>query len=209
MEEIKVGSIVLQEETEASGEDMLLQQIDAFRDKAKQIQTLLVSKEQRVKELEAMVREKEDRNAELEEELEEKQRQADGLVSDVEHRVDRAMDEMNQTIDSMEKRITEQVLEQQKASVADTQSLQGTVTEMSECLETMKGELSEKVHTENVKQYRNIQDLLKEMDKSDETTSLSEAGFSNVKSRVTLVSFLVVADIIVTVCMWLSMIGII
>jgi hypothetical protein len=109
----------------------------------------------------------------------------------------------------MEKRITEQVLEQQKASVADTQSLQGTVTEMSECLETMKGELSEKVHTENVKQYRNIQDLLKEMDKSDETTSLSEAGFSNVKSRVTLVSFLVVADIIVTVCMWLSMIGII
>jgi DNA anti-recombination protein RmuC len=209
MEEIKVGSIVLQEETEASGEDMLLQQIDAFRDKAKQIQTLLVSKEQRVKELEAMVREKEERNAELQEELEEKQRQADGLVSDVEHRVDRAMDEMHQTVDEMEKRITEQVLEQQKASVADTQSLQGTVTEMSECLETMKGELSEKVHSENVKQYRNIQDLLKEMDKSEETTSLSEAGFSNVKSRVTLVSFLVVADIIVTVCMWLSMIGII
>jgi DNA anti-recombination protein RmuC len=204
-----VGSIVLQEETEASGEDMLLQQIDAFRDKAKQIQTLLVSKEQRVKELEAMVREKEERNAELQEELEEKQRQADGLVSDVEHRVDRAMDEMHQTVDEMEKRITEQVLEQQKASVADTQSLQGTVTEMSECLETMKGELSEKVHSENVKQYRNIQDLLKEMDKSEETTSLSEAGFSNVKSRVTLVSFLVVADIIVTVCMWLSMIGII
>ena len=52
-----------------SGEDMLLAQIDAFRDKAKQLQGLINAKEQKVKDLEAMVQEKELRNAQLQNEL--------------------------------------------------------------------------------------------------------------------------------------------
>ena len=56
MEEIKVENQVDEMLEEPSGEDMLLAQIDAFRDKAKQLQTLISAKERKVKELEAMVR---------------------------------------------------------------------------------------------------------------------------------------------------------
>ncbi len=58
MEEIKVQNQMDEMFEEPSGEDMLLAQIDAFRDKAKQLQTLISAKERKVKELEAMVRAK-------------------------------------------------------------------------------------------------------------------------------------------------------
>ena len=54
MEEIKVQNQMDEMFEEPSGEDMLLAQIDAFRDKAKQLQTLISAKERKVKELEAM-----------------------------------------------------------------------------------------------------------------------------------------------------------
>ena len=84
MEEIKVENQVDEMLEEPSGEDMLLAQIDAFRDKAKQLQTLISAKERKVKELEAMVRAKEERNNQLQEELAKKQAEADGIAADVE-----------------------------------------------------------------------------------------------------------------------------
>ena len=45
MEEIKVQNQMDEMFEEPSGEDMLLAQIDAFRDKAKQLQTLISAKE--------------------------------------------------------------------------------------------------------------------------------------------------------------------
>jgi DNA repair exonuclease SbcCD ATPase subunit len=203
-----MGSTQVTDVRDATGEDMLLQQIDAFREKAKQIQNLLVAKERRVKELEAMVQDKERRNAQLQEELNEKQKEADGLVKDVQTQVDRAMKEIRQAVDEMEVRVSRQVSDNQQVAAAETRSLQNAVDELTNCLDKVKGELSEKVHTENVKQYRNIQDLLKEMDNQEEAISKNEAGFSGIKGRATFISFLIIANIIVTVCMWLSMIGI-
>ena len=49
-----------EQEVSDNGEDMLLEQIDAFRDKAKQLQNLISAKERKVKELEALVRAKEE-----------------------------------------------------------------------------------------------------------------------------------------------------
>ena len=86
------------EDTSENGEDMLLAQIDAFRDKAKQLQNLISAKERKVKELEALVRAKEEKNQalreqnmRLQEELNRKKAKADGLVSDVESQVDRML----------------------------------------------------------------------------------------------------------------------
>ena len=80
MEEIKVENQVDEMLEEPSGEDMLLAQIDAFRDKAKQLQTLISAKERKVKELEAMVRAKEERNNQLQEELAKKQAEAEAAA---------------------------------------------------------------------------------------------------------------------------------
>jgi len=56
-----------------NGEDLLLAQIDAFREKATQLQQLIAQKERKAAELEALVREKEAINVKLQEELSRKQ----------------------------------------------------------------------------------------------------------------------------------------
>ena len=101
MEEIKVQNQMDEMFEEPSGEDMLLAQIDAFRDKAKQLQTLISAKERKVKELEAMVRAKEERNSQLQEELAKKQAEADGIAADVETQVDRMMQTLRGSVDDL------------------------------------------------------------------------------------------------------------
>ena len=57
-------------------EDFLLSQIDEFREKAKQLQNLLTSKESKVQELQNLVNEREDKAQELEQILSERQEEA-------------------------------------------------------------------------------------------------------------------------------------
>lgn len=184
--------------SETSGEDMLLKQIDAFRDKAKQLQSLVVAKERRVKELEAMVRAKEERNAQLQEELHRKQRQANGLVADVEEQVNGAMKELHDSVNALEERMKEQRAEDRNMTNEQLLSFQGKVDEMVEVLNTIKGDMSEKVHTESVMQYRNIQDLMKEMDGTAEAEAQNVSRFAALKSRVTWVTVLVVINLLAT-----------
>lgn len=187
------------EEESTSGEDMLLAQIDAFRDKAKQLQTLISAKERKVKELEAMVRAKELRNSQLQEELTKKQEEADSIAADVETQVDRMMQTLHGSMDELEKRIEEQVENNQEHAAVQTQAMKDTIEEMTSGLDAIKSELSEKVHSENVKQYRNIQDLLKELDNREEETQNLTAKFISLKKRVTGVTVIAIINTIASV----------
>lgn len=209
MEEIKVENQVDEMLEEPSGEDMLLAQIDAFRDKAKQLQTLISAKERKVKELEAMVRAKEERNNQLQEELAKKQAEADGIAADVETQVDRMMQTLRGSVDDLEQRIQQQVADNQENAAVQTQAVKDTLEDMTSSLDAIKGELSEKVHSENVLQYRNIQDLLKELDNREETAKKSEEEFSVVKKRITLVTVVSIVNVVAVVTLILATFGII
>ncbi len=98
--------------SEEFSDDSLLLQIDAFRDKAKQLQTLISAKQRKVSSLESMVRareqevaEKEEQIAILQDKLSDKQRQADGLVSSVEIQVDRMLRSMRGEFDDLGRRL--------------------------------------------------------------------------------------------------------
>lgn len=209
MEEIKVQNQMDEMFEEPSGEDMLLAQIDAFRDKAKQLQTLISAKERKVKELEAMVRAKEERNSQLQEELAKKQAEADGIAADVETQVDRMMQTLRGSVDDLEERIQQQVADNQEKAAVQTQAVKDTLEDMTSGLDAIKGELSEKVHSENVLQYRNIQDLLKELDNREEAAKKSEEEFSVVKKRITMVTVVSVLNVIAVVALILATFGII
>ena len=204
MEEIKVENQVDEMLEEPSGEDMLLAQIDAFRDKAKQLQTLISAKERKVKELEAMVRAKEERNNQLQEELAKKQAEADGIAADVETQVDRMMQTLRGSVDDLEQRIQQQVADNQENAAVQTQAVKDTLEDMTSGLDAIKGELSEKVL-----QYRNIQDLLKELDNREETAKKSEEEFSVVKKRITLVTVVSIVNVVAVVTLILATFGII
>ena len=175
-------------------DDALFQQIDAFRRKAEDIQSLIMEKEDRVSALEEQLHAKEVQNQEmqnklsaLEEELDKKQKQADGLVSNVETQVDRVLGEIKQPIDSV------------------SESVEG----MQDSIKGMKEDLYEKVHDENVRVYRNIQDLLKERDEADSTFEETKALLKKLGGKIGFLIFLGLLNLGVIVAILLALLDII
>lgn len=192
-----------------NGEDLLLVQIDAFRDKALKLQSLINAREKRVKELEALVRTKEAKNLELQQTLYKKQKEADSLVTDVNMRVDGLIGEVREAMKSIEGKLQTQVENNENSSVKQTMAVQDTLTSMNEGLTDLKSEISDKVHSENVKVYRNIQDLLTEKDRTDEATEVINEGFKGVKAQNTfliLMSILNLGALVVAILLQLGII---
>ena len=324
--------------SEEFSDDSLLIQIDAFRDKAKQLQTLITTKQRKVASLEAMVRAREQEVAEkeeqitiLQEKLSDKQRQADGLVSSVELQVDRMlrsmrgefddlgrrlesaiaanpdyrssgdsrsayrsqepvdrsasgygsdydrdersynkepftpqvtaeedydrirvplldkMDELSRQITSLGEEITnsqqeiaghKQEIEEQKEEIATQEqeiatrdkeiedlkkeltglinknfasireSLPSGDEEGTITLAEVKDDLSEKIHAENVKVFRNIQDTLKEMDLKEEVDLSIEVRYRSLRNRVFWTTSLLLVNVGISVVLLLLLLGV-
>ena len=175
-----------------NGEDLLIAQIDAFREKATQLQQLIAAKEHKAAELEALVKEKEAINVKLQEELSRKQEEADTLVADVETQVDRMMQVVKNNMDQLELDIKGQVSDNQESYETHNRNLQDTLRNVSEGLDIIQSELSEKTHTESVHLYRLIQDLLKEHDKSEEQLVKASEHYSSLK-KLSIVAIILLA----------------
>lgn len=150
--------------TDVEKEDYLLSQIDEFREKAKHLQDLLLSKESKVNELQTIVDEREVKAKELEEILNERQRRADGISAEVSKQIDNLIEKVSAKMEEIGTTIGADLKDGQKLSEEQVAQLRETLEAITEQLDTIKGELSEKVHTENVKCFRNISDLFKGMD---------------------------------------------
>ena len=190
------------------GEDLLIAQIDAFREKATQLQQLIASKELKAAELEALVREKEAINVKLQEELNKKQQEADSLVADVETQVDRMMQVVKDNMDQLEVDIKGQVNNNQESYEAHNRNLQDTLRSVSDGLDNIQNELSEKTHSESVHLYRLIQDLLKEHDNSEEQAMRALDHYSSLKKLMTAVIVLLVITTGVSVASLILSLGI-
>jgi hypothetical protein len=169
--------------------DGLLQQIDEFREKAKMLQTLIQTKENQAKKLEGIVAEKEDKAEKLQQIVNERQEKVDGITGEVNKRIKEMERELVEKINVIEETIdsrlkentsnTNEMNNQLKETVTDsnTQALKkideklGTVVTsreiegiVEEQLEETKIVLSEKIHSEDVKLYRNTKDALKDIE---------------------------------------------
>ncbi|MBO6130315.1 MAG: hypothetical protein J6P79_15690 [Pseudobutyrivibrio sp.] len=191
-----------------NGEDLLLEQIDAFREKATQLQQLIAQKEHKAAELEALVREKEAINVKLQEELSKKQEEADNLVADVETQVDRMMQVVKSNMDKLETDVKGQVSNNQEAYEAHNRSLQDTLKNVSDGLDTIQNELSEKTHSESVHLYRLIQDLLKEHDSSEEQALKAVEHYSSLKKLSVIVIVILVLCLGVSIASLILSLGI-
>ena len=145
-------------------EDYLLSQIDEFREKAQQLQDLLLSKESKVNELQTIVDEREVKAKELEAILNERQRKADGISAEVAKQIDNLIEKVSAKMEEIGTTIGTDLKEGQKLSEEQVAELRETLVSITEQLDTIKGELSDKVHAENVKCFRNISDLFKGID---------------------------------------------
>lgn len=233
-------------------EDFLLSQIDEFREKAKQLQELLASKESKVQELQSIVNEREDKAEELQHILTERQVEADKIVTEFCHTVDELSGKLTSKMTQIEASISSQVADVKKASedqlasnrklneeqiaankklseeqlatnkqfleeqaIANKKLSEGQIAEVKALLEnataqleSIKTDLSEKVHSENVKCYRNIQDLFNEFDSRIEKMDDMEKGVGSVKGYVKCLSWFSILNFVVLIGFILYSLGI-
>lgn len=233
-------------------EDFLLSQIDEFREKAKQLQVLLASKESKVQELQSIVNEREDKAQELQTILTERQEEADRIVSVFGKTVDELADKVTSKMLEIEESISGQVAEVKKASeeqlasnrrlneeqiaanrklsedqlatnkqfleeqaIANKKLSEGQIAEVKVLLEnattqleSIKTDLSEKVHSENVKCYRNIQDLFNEFDSKIEKMDEMEQEVGSVKGYVKCLSWFSILNFVVLIGFILYSLGV-
>ena len=191
-----------------NGEDLLLEQIDAFREKATQLQQLILQKEHKAAELEALVKEKEAINVKLQDELSRKQEEADNLVADVETQVDRMMQVVKLNMDQLEIDIKGQVSNNQESYEEHNRNLQDTLKNVSDGLDSIQNELSEKTPSESVHLYRLIQDLLKEHDNSEEQALKAAEHYCSLKKLSVVVIILLVLTMGVSIASFILSLGV-
>ena len=129
-----------------NSDDMLLEQIDAFREKAEQLQNMINERQSKVNKLENLD------NTKIVRQLDEMNKSVNANLANIERKLDEQAGKPSEGGEISEESITQ-----------ITTSVNGIKGEIN----SMKEELSEKVHSENVKVYRNINDLLTEMKESD------------------------------------------
>ena len=179
---------------DSNRDDFLIAQIDEFRDKARHLQEMLNTRKSKADELQTIVEERESKARELEEMLEEKQeiaaemsaevtKQIDSLIvqvhekmreietsmndnvrahgDDVSGKIDRLSDSITSGMDNLGQTVGDRVKE---AIDEPGQKMLNSLEELSAQLLVLKQELSDKVHSENVMCFRNVQDLFKALD---------------------------------------------
>ena len=204
-------------------EDYLLTQIDEFRAKAQQLQALLLTKESKVQELQEIVDEREVKARELEYILGERQRKADGITEEVTKQIDSLIDKVSEKMEAIGaslgkelqdgQKINERQLEELKITLGDlngqqieeikgmlgslseqqAEELKNALSELNNQLEVVKSDLSDKVHSENVKCYRNLADLLKSVEeKLDKANEIEKKVVSVHKCTVAIIVLTVI-----------------
>ena len=181
-------------------EDFLLSQIDEFGEKAKQLQNLISSKEDKVQELQEIVEEKEGQAKELSDIIEERQDAAERVVSGVGEQIDGMVGKVDARLKELNETFAERLAENAVNSTEQNEAVRKLIDEyqdkMSEAIkgldgqfEAVKNEICEKVHTEDVKCYRNMQTLIEESDRKIEETKDAVAELASLKTmvKVTLV----------------------
>ena len=199
-------------------DDFLLSQIDEFREKAKQLQSLLATKENKVQELQEIVEEREGKAKELSDMLDERKDAADRVVAGVRSQidsmvgqVDAKMKELNETfaerLAENALNSTEQYEEVKKLIDSQNEEIRGIIDEQNgklaetiagvqEPFEKIKGDINDKIHTENVKCYRNIQTLFEESDKKNELIKSEVSELLAVKGHFKVVSAVSILNLV-------------
>lgn len=155
-----------------SKEDFLLNQIDEFRERAKQLQNLLNTRETEADELETLVNERQEKADELGQILKERQEKADGITAEVERQIDSLIEKVAAKMDEIEASMKADVADGKEFNEKRAEELKESLAQIEEQLTLVKNEVSEKVHTENVKSYRNIAELFKNMEEKIEEISV-------------------------------------
>lgn len=182
-------------------EDYLLAQIDEFRVKAQQLQQLLQKKEEKAKELQQLVTEREGKAQALQQLVVERQDRADGFTRIMEHKIDGLVEQVNVKLDEVKATVGQELAAGRRE---DEEKFTQFQEQFREELTTVKTELSEKVHNENVQSYRNMSELVKNVEQRMDKLEVLDKKLKTLKglsASILIFSVLNLAGVIVSILM--------
>lgn len=195
---------------EESKEDFLMKEIDEFRDRAKRLQMLLDNRETEAQKLKSIVDERQEKADALQEKadeldqiLQERQQEADGITAQVERQIDALIEKVSVKMDELEASMADQNEDGRRFSEQKAKELKETLGQIQEQLTTLKTELSDKVHSENVKCFRNISDVLKGTEQKIDAISELE---DTVDEKIAPVKLLGISSLVVGVINFIAII---
>lgn len=188
-------------------EDFLLSQIDEFREKARQLQGLIASKENKVQELQEIVEEREGKAKELSDIIEERQDAAERVVAGVGNQIDGMIEKVDAKLNELNKTFAERLAENALNSTEQNEAVNQLIHEYSQKLteslsgldgqfEQIKTDICEKIHSEDVKCYRNMQTLIEESDKKLEEVKAQMSGICSIRIMLKVIIGFVAANFV-------------
>ena len=217
-------------------EEELFAQIDEFRQKAARITALIREKQHRMNQLEEQLHEKEVENLRYQQKLlsmkkgvsvstgdislskevvaEAAVRAATEAVAKSDDRMSESLkavdDKMSESIKAVDTRVSESFkavedkMSTMEKNISGSMSDAGVNVDFSE----IKGDIFDKIHDENVRVYRNIQDFMKDRDENDERFSHIEQGVKKTGKMLTASMGIGLANLIVMVVVLLKVLGV-
>lgn len=180
-------------ETNEDRENYLIGQIEEFREKAYQLEELLLTKETKVVELQNMVDESEVKTQELQVMLDERQREAEYISQEVTEQIDQMIANISIKINEIKEDMCSELESGRKFSEERSLEIQERLEAVKGQLEDIKSEVTEKIHTENVKCYRNVVELFKGVDLKLDKFDYAEGKL--ISMNKTIIMILVLASL--------------
>ena len=187
-------------------EEELFAQIDAFRQKASMITALIREKQHRMDQLEEQLHEKEVENLRYQQKLLSMKKEvsvrnaavsreavAEAAVRAANEAVAKSDDKMTETLKSVEDKMT---------------SMEQTLSEGTD-ITGIKGDIFDKIHDENVRVYRNIQDFMKERDENDERFKNLENRIKETNSKISILLLVSIVTLLLAGGALLTVLGVI
>lgn len=145
-------------------DDILIKQIDEFKVKARQLQEMLQTREGRVHELQGIVHTKEERMMELEGELQKKKKEANLVSEELNQSIQKVMEKMDGFMQSIGERLLTEMTDNLNENKGILKGIEETVNSVNQSVDSMKKDVGENIHEENVRNYRNVQTLIGELE---------------------------------------------
>ncbi len=187
-------------------EEELFAQIDAFRQKASMITALIREKQHRMDQLEEQLHEKEVENLRYQQKLLSMKKEvtarnaavsreavAEAAVRAANEAVAKSDDKMTETLKSVEDKMT---------------SMEQTISEGAD-ITGIKGDIFDKIHDENVRVYRNIQDFMKERDENDDRFKNLETKIKGTNAKISVAMIISIVNLLLVGGVLLTVLGVI
>lgn len=192
-------------------EEYLLNQIEELKGKAKQLQEKLSRKEKQISELRHAATAPDGKHRNFDEVFQSKKEEAELLFAGFSSQIQDMMDSIDQQITKLDGKAEDSFHQIDEKAAQQLEEMKTSVQELNTQVEAAKNEIFDRIHSENVKCYRNIKSLFDELYDKMEQSELNDNSIRQIRKSfkgMKFFSFFAFADCIILILIILYKLGV-